>query len=198
MDQLAGKRGLDLLRDPAFNKGTAFCLAERRALDLEGLLPPQVESLELQAQRCWEAFSGMRGNLERFAFVDGLRRSNLVLFHRFLANHLEAVLPVVYTPTVGAVIQGFSRSYRTPIEGLFLSADQHGRLRQVLRNALRPGGSGACHRFRGDPGHRRSGGGRWRWMWAQTAPACWPIPFTQGCGSGGWRERPTWRLSMSS
>lgn len=137
MDQLAGKRGLDLLRDPAFNKGTAFCLAERRALGLEGLLPPQVESLELQAQRCWEAFSGMRGNLERFAFVDGLRRSNLVLFHRFLANHLEAVLPVVYTPTVGAVIQGFSRSYRTPIEGLFLSADQHGRLRQVLRNALR-------------------------------------------------------------
>lgn len=63
MNQLAGKRGLDLLRDPAFNKGTAFCLAERRALGLEGLL-----------------------------------RSNLVLFHRFLANHLGAVLPVVYTP----------------------------------------------------------------------------------------------------
>lgn len=101
MDQLAGKRELDLLRDPAFNRGTAFCLSERRALGLEGLLPPQVESIEIQAQRCWEAFSGMRGNLERFAFVDGLRRSNLVLFHRFLANHLEAVLPIVYTPTVG-------------------------------------------------------------------------------------------------
>jgi len=136
MDQPVSKRGLDLLRDPAFNKGTAFCLSERRALGLEGLLPPQVESLELQVQRCWEAFCLLQGNLERFSFVDGLRRTNLVLFHRFLADHLEAVLPIVYTPTVGAVIQGFSRSYRTPIEGVFLSADQCGRLRQVLRNAL--------------------------------------------------------------
>ncbi len=136
MDQPVSKRGLDLLRDPAFNKGTAFSLSERRALGLEGLLPPQVESLELQVQRCWEAFCLLQGNLERFAFVDGLRRTNLVLFHRFLADHLEAVLPIVYTPTVGAVIQGFSRSYRTPIEGVFLSADQCGRLRQVLRNAI--------------------------------------------------------------
>jgi len=136
MDQPVSKRGLDLLRDPAFNKGTAFSLSERRALGLEGLLPPQVESLELQVQRCWEAFCLLQGSLERFAFVDGLRRTNLVLFHRFLTDHLEAVLPIVYTPTVGAVIQGFSRSYRTPIEGVFLSADQCGRLRQVLRNAL--------------------------------------------------------------
>ena len=130
------KRGLDLLRDPALNKGTAFSAAERRALGLEGLIPPQVESLDLQVQRSWEAFCGLQGDLERFSFVDGLRRSNLVLFHRFLAEHLEAVLPIVYTPTVGAVIQGFSRSYRTPVEGLFLSADQQGRLREVLRNAL--------------------------------------------------------------
>ncbi len=136
MDQSPRKRGLDLLRDPALNKGTAFSLAERQALGLEGLLPPQVESLQVQLQRCWEAFGALQGNLERFAYVDGLRRSNLVLFHRFLADHLEAVLPIVYTPTVGAVIQGFSRSYRTPIDGLFLSADQRGRLRQVLRNAL--------------------------------------------------------------
>ena len=136
MDQLAGKRGLDLLRDPVLNRGTAFSQAERLAFGMEGLLPPQVESLETQVQRCWEAFCALRGNLERFAFVDGLRRSNLVLFYRFLADHLEAVLPIVYTPTVGAVIQGFSRSYRTPMEGLFLSADQRGRLRQVLRNAL--------------------------------------------------------------
>ena len=136
MDQPIGKRGLDLLRDPTRNKGTAFSQAERQSLGLEGLLPAQVESLEIQVQRCWEGFSALRGNLERYAFVDGLRRSNLVLFHRFLADNLEAVLPVVYTPTVGAVIQGFSRSYRTPIEGVFLSADQRGRLRQVLRNSL--------------------------------------------------------------
>ena len=136
MEPRIGKSGLDLLRDPARNKGTAFSLAERHALGLEGLLPPTVETLEIQVQRSWEAFRALHGDLERFAFVDGLRRSNLVLFHRFLADHREAVLPIVYTPTVGAVIQGFSRSYRTPIDGVFLSADQRGRLRQVLRNAL--------------------------------------------------------------
>ncbi len=128
--------GLALLRDPARNRGTAFTLAQRRALGLEGLLPQQVETLDLQVQRAWKGFSGLTGDLERFAFVDGLRRSNLVLFHRFLADHLEAVLPIVYTPTVGAVIQGFSRSYRTPLEGVFLCASQRGRLREVLRQSL--------------------------------------------------------------
>jgi malate dehydrogenase (oxaloacetate-decarboxylating) len=125
-----------LLREPALNKGTAFSPAERRRFGLEGLLPHQVETLELQVRRCWEAFSSLDGSLERYAFVDGLRRSNLVLFHRFLADHLEAVLPIVYTPTVGAVIQGFSRTYRTPVEGVFLSADQRGSLAEVLRGVL--------------------------------------------------------------
>ena len=129
-------RGAALLRDPWLNKGTAFTAAERRALGLEGLLPQQVESLELQVQRVWEQFCALEGPLQRHALVDGLRRSNLVLFHRFLADHLEAVLPIVYTPTVGAVIQGFSRSYRTPVEGVFLSADQQGRLAEVLRHSL--------------------------------------------------------------
>lgn len=39
-----------------------------------------MESLETQVQRCWDAFCVLRGNL--------------VLFHRFLADHLEAALPV--------------------------------------------------------------------------------------------------------
>ena len=128
--------GHDLLRNPAFNRGTAFTLEQRRSLGLEGLLPARVETLELQVLRAWEGFSALCGDLERYAFVDGLRRSNLVLFHRFLADHLDAVLPIVYTPTVGAVIQGFSRSYRTPIEGVFVSAAQRGRLREVLAASL--------------------------------------------------------------
>ncbi|MFZ9951021.1 MAG: NAD-dependent malic enzyme [Vulcanococcus sp.] len=129
-------RGLALLRHPALNKGTAFSREERRQLGLEGLLPEQVETLERQVERAWAAFGTLSGDLERHAFMESLRRSNLVLFHRLLQDHLEAVLPIVYTPTVGAVIQGFSRSYRSPLEGVFLSASQRGRLRQVLRSAL--------------------------------------------------------------
>ena len=135
-ERSTGLRGLALLRNPALNKGTAFSLEERRHLGLEGLLPAQVESLDRQVERAWAAFSALDDSLERYAFMESLRCSNLVLFHRVLADHLEAVLPIVYTPTVGAVIQGFSRSYRSPLEGVFLSASQQGRLRQVLRDSL--------------------------------------------------------------
>jgi malate dehydrogenase (oxaloacetate-decarboxylating) len=131
--------GLQLLRDPALNKGTAFSQQERRSLGLEGLLPEQVESLELQVERSWQHFNSLGGPLEQFSFVDNLRRSNLVLFHRFLASHLDAVLPVVYTPTVGAAIQRFSCTYRTPIDGLFLSACQRGRLGEVLQAQIQTG-----------------------------------------------------------
>lgn len=129
-------RGLDLLRHPGLNKGTAFSAEERRLFGLEGLLPARQETLELQVERCWQMFSTIQNPLEQFSFVDGLRRSNRVLFHRFLATHMEAVLPVVYTPTVGAVIQRFSRNYNTPQEGIFLNATQRGRLAQVLRTSL--------------------------------------------------------------
>ena len=129
-------RGLALLHHPALNKGTAFSAAERRALGLEGLLPDQVETLEQQVRRVWEWFCGLVSPLERFVFVDGLRRSNLTLFHRFLEEHVEAVLPIVYTPTVGTVIQAFSRRYRTPMEGVFLSARHRGRLQEVLAASL--------------------------------------------------------------
>jgi malate dehydrogenase (oxaloacetate-decarboxylating) len=132
-------RGLQLLRDPALNKGTAFSLEERRTLGLEGLLPEQVETLELQVERSWQHFNSLSSPLEQFSFADTLRRSNLVLFHRFLATHLEAVLPVVYTPTVGRAIQRFSCTYRTPSEGLFLSASQRGRLAAVLQPHIQNG-----------------------------------------------------------
>ena len=134
--RLTHRRGLDLLRHPALNKGTAFSARERRCFGLEGLLPAEVESLEQQVERCWQAFQALEDPLQRFQHLEAIRRSNLVLFHRFLAAHLPEALPVVYTPTVGAAIQSFSRSYRTPVEGIFLSAQQRGRLRQVLRESI--------------------------------------------------------------
>jgi malate dehydrogenase (oxaloacetate-decarboxylating) len=137
--RLTRLRGLQLLRDPALNKGTAFSHEERQALGLEGLLPEQVETLELQVMRSWQHFNSLSGPLEQFSFADSLRRSNQVLFHRFLASHLEAVLPVVYTPTVGRAIQSFSGTYRTPSEGLFLSASHRGRLAEVLQPHTRNG-----------------------------------------------------------
>jgi malate dehydrogenase (oxaloacetate-decarboxylating) len=129
-------RGAALLNDPVLNKGTAFSREERRALGLEALLPWQVETIEQQVERCWSAFRGLGSALERYAWVQTLRERNLTLFHRFLADHIEAVMPIVYTPTVGEAIQQFSLTYRTPSQGLYLSAPQADHFERLLREAL--------------------------------------------------------------
>ncbi len=128
-------RGADLLNDPLLNKGTAFTRQERLALGLEALLPWQEESIERQVERCWLAFEAMGSDLERFAYLQFLRERNLTLFHRFLADHIEAALPIVYTPTVGKAIQQFSYTYRSPSQGVYLAAPDQQRLEQLLRQA---------------------------------------------------------------
>ncbi|MGA1304497.1 MAG: NAD-dependent malic enzyme [Cyanobium sp.] len=128
-------RGEELLNDPLLNKGTAFSREERRALGLEALLPWQEETLELQVERCWLAFEAMGSDLERFAYLQFLRERNLTLFHRFLAEHIERALPIVYTPTVGQAIQQFSQSYRSPSKGVYLAAPDQERMVDLLRQA---------------------------------------------------------------
>ena len=128
-------RGASLLNNPVLNKGTAFHVEERRALGLEALLPWRVETIEQQVSRCWHAFKELASDLERYAFAQHLRERNLTLFHRFLADHIEVVMPIVYTPTVGKAIQRFSCTYRTPSQGIYLSAPQQDNLIQILRQA---------------------------------------------------------------
>ena len=129
-------RGAALLNDPALNKGTAFSRQERRTLGLEALLPWQVETIEQQVERCWGAFATLGSPLERYAWVQTLRERNLTLFHRFLTDHIEAVMPIVYTPTVGEAIQQFSLTYRSPSQGLYLTAPQADDFERLLRDAL--------------------------------------------------------------
>ena len=133
-------RGADLLNHPRLNKGTAFSRAERRQLGLEALLPWQVETIDQQVERCWRAFSELDRDLERYAYVQILRERNLTLFHRFLGDHIEAVMPIVYTPTVGSAIQHFSQTYRSPAQGLFLAAPQRDRFGEILAQACRSWG----------------------------------------------------------
>ncbi|MGB5241916.1 MAG: NAD-dependent malic enzyme [Prochlorococcaceae cyanobacterium] len=128
-------RGRDLLADPRLNKGTAFSRQERQAFGLDGLLPHAVESLDTQVERHWQAFLTLGSDLEKFRFAVALRQANLTLFHRFLADHIEAVMPIVYTPTVGAAIQRFSLDYRTPSGGVFLAAPDLERIDSVLSQA---------------------------------------------------------------
>ncbi len=125
--------GVTILADPLINKGTAFSRPERAELGLDGLLPPAVETLEEQVARAYEAFRGYDKPLNRHIYLRQLQDTNEVLFYRLVTEHLEELLPIVYTPTVGEACRRFSEIYRRP-RGLFLTWEDRHRFREILRN----------------------------------------------------------------
>jgi malate dehydrogenase (oxaloacetate-decarboxylating) len=126
-------RGRALLRDPRFNRGTAFTVEERAALGLEGLLPPAVCSLEDQALRAYEQFRVQPDDLARNTFLAAVRQRNEVLFYKLLEDHLEEMLPVVYTPVVAQAIENYSKRFSRP-DGVYLSVDDIDGVETALRN----------------------------------------------------------------
>ncbi|HEY6759281.1 MAG TPA: NAD-dependent malic enzyme [Baekduia sp.] len=126
-------RGRELLRDPRLNRGTAFTHAERSALGLEGLLPAAVSSLEAQAQRSYAQFRSQSDDLARNVFLMTVRQRNEVLFYKLLEDHLEEMLPVVYTPVVAEAIEHYSTEFRRP-DGVYLSVDDVDGVETALRN----------------------------------------------------------------
>ncbi|MGW6521884.1 NAD-dependent malic enzyme [Streptomyces sp. NPDC054962] len=128
-----GTQGTALLSDPLRNKGTAFSVTERAEFGLDGLLPSAVETLDGQADRAYAAFVGYDKPLNRHIYLRQLQDTNEVLFYRLVTRHLEEMLPVVYTPTVGEACRRFSEIYRRP-RGLFLSYEDRHRFREILRN----------------------------------------------------------------
>lgn len=123
--------GYELLADPQLNKGTAFSEAERDMFHLHGLLPPHVSTLDEQISRAVQSLRQFETDLERYAFLRELQDINETLFYATLVANLEELLPIVYTPTVGAGCQQFSRLYHKP-RGLFLSIPHQARLDQIL------------------------------------------------------------------
>src|SRR5436309_8723397 len=131
-DFLATDRvGYDLLNDPLLNKGTGFTDHERELLELHGLLPPTVATLDEQVSRRLQAFRQLSDDFQRYLFLRGLQDTNEVLFYALLVRHLEEMLPIVYTPTVGLGCQYFSQSFRKP-RGLFLSIPHKDRIAYIL------------------------------------------------------------------
>jgi malate dehydrogenase (oxaloacetate-decarboxylating) len=129
-------RGTALLEDPALNKGTAFSSDERAALDLDGLLPPVIETLEQQTARCYKAFRRKTDDLERHIYLRQLQDTDETLFYRLLLDHVEEMLPMVYTPVVAQACVEFSHIYRRP-RGLFIAYPLRDRIRELLANRPR-------------------------------------------------------------
>ena len=127
--------GYDLMNRPIMNKGTAFTDEERHVFRLHGILPPHVGTLESQATRRLRVLRAFGSDFERYAFLRDLLDTNETLFYRLLADNIEEMLPLVYTPTVGEGCERFSEIWRKP-RGIFLSYPNRSRLREILANPL--------------------------------------------------------------
>ncbi len=126
-------RGVKILHDPIRNKGTAFTEADREALHLTGLLPPRVHSPAEQELRVIGNVRAKANDLERYLYLISLQDRNETLFYRVVMNHIEEMMPLIYTPTVGAACQAFQHIYRRP-RGFYISSRDRGNVKKILAN----------------------------------------------------------------
>ncbi|MGE0455566.1 MAG: NAD-dependent malic enzyme [Vicinamibacteria bacterium] len=127
-------RGRHLLDRPMFNKSTAFSGEERRTFGVDGLLPGVVSTMEQQARRAYGNLERKTDPLERYIGLAALQDRSEPLFYRVLVDHLEELLPIVYTPTVGRACQEYSRIFRRA-RGLWINPGHRGRIYETLGNA---------------------------------------------------------------
>ena len=125
--------GFPLLRLPLMNKSTAFTREERQLLELDGLLPPHVSTVEEQKERSYQRYRLQNNALEKHVYLRNLQDRNEVLFFALVEDHLEEMLPILYTPTVGDAVKLFSHIYRFP-RGLSISTDNLEHSDQALSN----------------------------------------------------------------
>ncbi len=125
--------GKDILNDSARNKSTAFSRKEREQYGLRGLLPFAVADLETQKQRALENMRRKPYDIERYIFLNALLERNQVLFYRTLIDHIEELMPLIYTPTVGQACKEFAQIFRRA-QGFYITPDDRGDIYRILGN----------------------------------------------------------------
>jgi malate dehydrogenase (oxaloacetate-decarboxylating)(NADP+) len=125
--------GYNLLKNPHTNKGTAFTLEERKKYGLEGLLPPVVETLEIQMLRINEQLNLIDLPINKYIYLSNLLETNETLYFNLIMNDPAKFLPLVYTPTVGEACEKFGHIARN-IRGLFITINQKDQIKEILKN----------------------------------------------------------------
>lgn len=128
------QRGRGLLEEPLLNKGSAFPTDERVALGLAGLLPAHVSTLEEQVMRTLDQLGNKATDLEKHIYLASLHDRNETLFYRLVLDHLEQLVPLIYTPTVAEACRQWSHIFRRA-RGLYITPEDRGAVEHLLRNA---------------------------------------------------------------
>jgi len=125
--------GYAVLHDPHVNRGSAFTLEQRLALRLEGLLPPRVDTLDLQIARVHIQMEALDNDLQRYLFLSDLQARNETLFYAVVMSDPAQYMPLVYTPTVGEACQKFDHIFRAT-RGMYIPITAKGRVHALLAN----------------------------------------------------------------
>lgn len=128
------KRGYDLLNDPFLNKGTAFTREERKKYGLIGILPPQVETIELQDKQAYDNFCERPNKAVQRHYLMKLFSRNRTLFFHLFSHHLEKLMPVLYAPGVAESVKQYSELFTTPQNAVYLSIDNMDDIEESLKN----------------------------------------------------------------
>lgn len=130
-------KGKALLQFALLNKDTAFSLEEREKLELVGLLPARIESLDEQVKRIVHQYQRYPSDLQKYIFLQSLHHRNEVLFYKFVSEHLAECFPVLYTPGVGVAVKAFSDEYRQS-RGLYINYSEKEHMNKMLDNRMYP------------------------------------------------------------
>ncbi len=125
--------GIRVLESASYNKSTAFSTEERAQLNLEGLLPDVIESIETQLNRVLKQLKHKTTNYDRYLFLMNLLDHNETLFYKTIMSDPTYFLPIVYDPTIGEACVKFDLGFRQT-RGMYVSIKQRGRIKQILKN----------------------------------------------------------------
>lgn len=129
------KTAQEILNDPFINKGTAFTLEERKALNLVGVLPTAVQTLEEQTEQTYKEYQKKVSDLEKRIYLMTLFNTNRTLFYALMSQHVAEFMPIVYDPTVADAIREYDELFMKPQDAAFLSIHNPDDIEEALKNA---------------------------------------------------------------
>ncbi|EAH0261301.1 NAD-dependent malic enzyme [Listeria monocytogenes] len=128
------KPGFDYMNNPLLNKGTAFSKEERASYQLDGLLPPIIETIEQQAVRIETQIENLETPLHKHQLLTNLYNENRTLYYYVVTKNVTDYLPIIYTPTIGDAVIQYHKEYTAPDEALFIDAFAPEKLSASIKN----------------------------------------------------------------